>query len=104
MDRDGGRGHYPHRHDGLDRFFNRELRGKDLLFRNKEEVACRRNESGRDEDRYLRSVFKVLQFIRHKTEHIVPGLRELHKYRLTKRARSEERRVGKECRSRWSAY
>src|SRR3712207_5563161 len=33
---------------------------------------------------------------------VIPN--ELVRYRITKGGRSEERRVGKECRSRWSPY
>src|SRR5688572_4821543 len=42
-------------------------------------------------DRFLTGVFRIFRFrqVRHGN---------------TKRCRSEERRVGKECRSRWSAY
>src|SRR5467141_344492 len=35
---------------------------------------------------------------------IATGMKKIKSYDLDSGARSEERRVGKECRSRWSAY
>ena len=41
-------------------------------------------------------------FIMDSTEYYIPDVNSIFKYPL--RLRSEERRVGKECRSRWSPY
>ena len=37
-------------------------------------------------------------------DHLIPGQSETWKLRVVDATRSEERRVGKECRSRWSPY
>src|SRR5260370_35102475 len=61
---------------------------------------------------------RVPALMRHKTEseafgerlhlghgnHLPPGATQYHHMRVVDHHRSEERRVGKECRSRWSPY
>ena len=63
-------------------------------------------EATQDNFNYVVDQFADLQILRYQ----VPGFESLSLkqkqllYHLSEAARSEERRVGKECRSRWSPY
>ena len=59
----------------------------------------------RSEKQIGNTTFIVNSFFREKSdESIAVKLERLMKADVQKEARSEERRVGKECRSRWSPY
>ena len=62
----------------------------------------------KDEKEALWELQKSIEYLTHVTEQHLKDIQEIKKALNVERApnllRSEERRVGKECRSRWSPY
>jgi len=68
-----------HGHNGFDRFFNCQIGGEHLLFREEKENTLWGDECHRNKNGHLPLMLKVGQFIGHEAEHIAPLLWELYK-------------------------